>query len=319
MEVCLFGRFTISISGSAVQGLEGSKIQELLAYLLVSGEAHHTREALATLLWGEYPTAQARKYLRQALWHIQQAFEEPALSPFALRLQIDPEWVQLIQEASAQVDVKIFERGHALTQNCPGREFDSVQLLAAQRAVEVYRGPLLRGCFQEWCLYERERLESIYLELLDKLMDYSEQHQRYDEAIAYGAAVLRQDRARERTHRRLMRLYYLAGDRTAALRQFQRCVAALVEELGVEPAARTLDLYRQIRDDSLLAITGAKEPSGAPRSPGLSQLLPHLQQMHMAISSAERAVRLVIDEVQSAAAAPERAQARAVGDDQKDA
>ena len=39
-----------------------------------SGEAGPAdRESLAALLWGENPTAQSKKYLRQALWQLQHA------------------------------------------------------------------------------------------------------------------------------------------------------------------------------------------------------------------------------------------------------
>ena len=34
----------------------------------------------------------------------------------------------------------------------------------------VYRGDLLEGCYQDWCLFERERLQNAYLAMLDKLM-----------------------------------------------------------------------------------------------------------------------------------------------------
>jgi DNA-binding SARP family transcriptional activator len=48
-----------------------------------------------------------------------------------------------------------------------------------------------------------------------------------------------------------MRLHYLAGDRTTALRQYKRCVATLEEDLGVEPSMSTRILYEQICNDRL--------------------------------------------------------------------
>ena len=37
----------------------------------------------------------------------------------------------------------------------------------------VYDGDLFDGCYQDWCLLERERLQNVYLVLLDKEMfDY---------------------------------------------------------------------------------------------------------------------------------------------------
>ena len=48
-----------------------------------------------------------------------------------------------------------------------------------------------------------------------------------------------------------MRLQFLAGNRTGALRQYERCVIALDQELGVKPAKWTTELYDQIRADQL--------------------------------------------------------------------
>jgi len=69
--------------------------------------------------------------------------------------------------------------------------------------------------------------------------------------ITQGELLLRQDPARERTHYLLMRLHYLGGDRAAAIRQFQRCAAALQKELGVSPSRRTLEFYNQVLADKL--------------------------------------------------------------------
>ena len=121
---------------------------------------------------------------------------------------------------------------------------------ALEQAVHVYRGDFLEGCYQDWCIFERERLQNIYLNVLDKLMDHCQSTGDYEAGLAYGAQMLRLDRARERTHRRMMQMYYLAGDRTAALRQYDRCAAALSQELGVKPSQRTEILCEQIRNDS---------------------------------------------------------------------
>jgi predicted ATPase len=48
-----------------------------------------------------------------------------------------------------------------------------------------------------------------------------------------------------------MQLLAWSGQRWAALAQYERCRQALVDELGVEPAAETTMLYQQIRDREL--------------------------------------------------------------------
>jgi hypothetical protein len=119
----------------------------------------------------------------------------------------------------------------------------------------------------------------MYLAMLDKLMGYCEATKQYETGIVYGTRILFFDRAREHTHRHLMRLQYLAGNRTAALRQYERCRLALDEELGVKPAKFTLALYEQIRDDHVEALTtpptnisSALEPSAAPAQEFLARL-----------------------------------------------
>ena len=47
----------------------------------------------------------------------------------------------------------------------------------------------------------------------------------------------------------MMRLYYMAGDRTLAMRQYERCISALREELGIGPSDRTIELFEQIKTD----------------------------------------------------------------------
>jgi DNA-binding SARP family transcriptional activator len=48
-----------------------------------------------------------------------------------------------------------------------------------------------------------------------------------------------------------MRLYYLGGDRTVALRQYQRCATAMAKEFDLKPSEDTQHLCDQIRADRL--------------------------------------------------------------------
>jgi DNA-binding SARP family transcriptional activator len=80
--------------------------------------------------------------------------------------------------------------------------------------------------------------------------------------------LLRADCTHERTHRQLMQLYALAGDRSMALRQFGQCRAALAQEFSVEPTAPTLALYEQLRAGHI----GTARAVGAPDHPAHADL-----------------------------------------------
>lgn len=250
LQVSLFGRLSVKWAGEEAMGFEAKKVQELFAYLLVFRTRTHSREVLAELLWGDRQSAQSRKYLRQALWQLQSVLEKASICESTQWLDVDAEWVQVSPAAGLWLDVAELERASVQAQGVAGGDLSDEGAQALERAVQLYRGDFLEGCYQDWCIFERERLQNVYLNVLDKLMDHCQSTGDFQAGLTYGAQMLRLDRARERTHRRMMRMYYLAGDRTAALRQYARCAAALSQELGVKPSQRTEILCEQIRDDS---------------------------------------------------------------------
>lgn len=251
LEVRLFGKISMRSPAGSVPELEGGKAQELLSYLLLHRNRPHSREVLAELLWGESSPAHAKKYLRQALWQLHTTLDS-LLGMVGERIMlVESEWVRVNAAVDLWLDVEVFEQSCSLIQGLSGRQIDPRHIPALRAAVDLYRGDLLEDSYQDWCLYEREHLQNLYLTLLDKLMLFSEAHGAYEEGIEFGTRILRHDRTRERTHRGMMRLQYLDGDRTAALHQYQRCAAALNEELGVEPARSTHELYEQIRADEV--------------------------------------------------------------------
>jgi two-component SAPR family response regulator len=128
--------------------------------------------------------------------------------------------VQLNTACGLWIDVAGFERACAGARGMPGEQLDAATAAGVQDAVDLYQGDLLKGWYQDWCLHERERLQGLYLAMLDKLMGYCESQQRFDAVLHYAELSLRYNRAREGTHQRLMRLYYSAGDRVGALRRW---------------------------------------------------------------------------------------------------
>lgn len=245
LHISLFGKLCVHDDALGALHLEPRRAAELLCYLLLYRDRLHEREKLATLLWPEAPPTQSKRYLRQLLWQLQSTLNhttEPnrhLLATEHTRLGID-------SQAVYWLDLHVFETAFAAVADQPGRALCAQQAEQLRLAVQLYQGDLLEGWYQDWCILERDRLQNMYLAMLDKLLSYSEAHHAYEAGLTYGVQILRYDRAREQTHRQLMRLYYLAGNRTAALHQYELCVTTLREELDVEPTASTVALYQQI-------------------------------------------------------------------------
>lgn len=292
LSVRLFGKFSVRCNERIVSGFEPSKLREMFCYLLVHRDSPHPREMLAALLWGDSTTVQSKKYLRQTLYDIQRALHPHLPADENGIFVADADWVHLNPAVDLWVDVAIFESAFGLVKGTVGAALDDSKAEALREAVGLYQGDLLEGCFQDWCLYERERLQSDYLMMLDKLMNWSEAHQEYEAGLAYGQIVMRYERARECTHRQLMRLYSLNGDRTSALRQYARCVSALAEELSVTPARRTVELYDRIRADEFESATPrAAGTSVSPEASAIPEVMDHLKQLRVVLTETERQVQ----------------------------
>ena len=131
------------------------------------------------MLWGDMPEAHARQYLRKALWQLGVALDSAAVS-----LIVEPGWIQFAPAAGYWLDVDQFETAYAHVEDIAGQKLNSAQAADLAAAVALYRGDLLEGCYQEWCLFERERLERMYLIMLEKLMLYCESQGQYESGIS---------------------------------------------------------------------------------------------------------------------------------------
>jgi DNA-binding SARP family transcriptional activator len=282
LRIRLLGRVCVQQDGQPPADLP-AKAQELFCILLLRRDRARTRDEVSALLWPDADTSLGRKYLRQALWQLQSALT-------ARLLVLTPGWVRVDANADWWLDVDMFERAWEASRDVTSARLTGRQAHALEEAVALYRGDLVEGSCSDWCLYERDRLQLTYLAMLEKLMGYCDAHHRYTQGIAYGHRILRHDPARESTHQQLMRLYYRAGDRTTALRQYERCADALKRELSLAPAAGTMVLRDQIRADRLDGATHSADPGGGL----LIELDQRLDQVQESIASLRQQVARVV-------------------------
>lgn len=268
-QVSLLGQFRCRVDDAVVPGIDARRVQELFGYLLLHRKRVHHREVLANVLCETGNAAQTRKALRQALWQLQTALANHTTGNQPSLLAVDNEWVCVDEGAPLWIDVAVIEEAYTTSHTTPPADFTRTQVAQLTQAAALYTGDLLEGCYRDWCIFERERCQSMYLVLLDALTDYHEVQEEWELAIRHAHTTLRFDRARERAHRRLMRLYHAAGDRTAALRQYQTCVQVLAAELNVAPSAKTEQLYLQIAaGDRSSHEAHARQSQGTHRASG---------------------------------------------------
>jgi DNA-binding SARP family transcriptional activator len=118
----------------------------------------HRREKLASLLWPEATEPNARSYLRQALWRIRKALQSGSLS-WEDYLHISDISVTFDDQSEYWLDADLL---------LESTEERSVEQLTA--IVQLYRGELLPGFYDEWVVFERDRLLTAYQHKMDLLL-----------------------------------------------------------------------------------------------------------------------------------------------------
>jgi DNA-binding SARP family transcriptional activator len=247
ITIRLFGKFSIHCGQQALLLHSSANAKELFCYLALNRRTPVPRESLAALISRDVSSEKSRKALRQALWQLRADLSPPGISCADRTLKVEDGWVQFVADDCTWLDVAEFERSASGAPSVANVATAPGDVKRLSQAVELYQGEFLQGWYQEWCLEERERLRQIYLETLDSLVSHCESHRDINAGVAYAVRALHTDPARECTHRALMRLYCLAGDRASAAHQYERCVEALRTELGLEPDDETKELERQVR------------------------------------------------------------------------
>jgi DNA-binding SARP family transcriptional activator/predicted ATPase len=255
----LFGEFSLYQGNQQVTSFSSTRLQSLLAYLVLHSDVRQMRQQVAFLFWPDATEAQARNNLRQLLHQLRQML--PAAERF---LRVDATSLQWSADTPFRVDVALFERALGRAGEAATRHDRDEERAALQEAESLYRGALLPGCYDDWIVPERERLHQAYSQALEQLLRLCELQGDYVAAIRYAQRLIRVDPLSEDPYRRLMRLHLLNSDRASALRTYHACAAMLHRELGIEPDPATHAIYEELLHRE--AVGGG----ALPRQPALS-------------------------------------------------
>jgi predicted ATPase/DNA-binding SARP family transcriptional activator len=239
LDICTLGGLTIYRDGAPFTDFDQRKVPALLVYLACTDRAQ-PREVLAELFWEERTQSQSLANLRVVLSNLRKTVGA---------------FVSITRDTAVMttggwwLDAVAFEE--CLTEAAQN-------LTRLEEALDLYQGDFLQGFyidsqgFEDWALLERERLRFRAMEALDRLIDCHLNQGNYAGGIAQATRLLQLDPLREQTHRQLMHLLALSGEREAALGQYETCCRVLETEFGVQPTPETLTLYEQIRAGRLV-------------------------------------------------------------------
>jgi DNA-binding SARP family transcriptional activator len=231
LQVYLLGTLDMRCDGQPLPKPPTLKSQSLLAYLVLHRDRAQNRERLAGIFWGDRPERKARRSLTTALWHIRRCLPEAGY------LLSEPQTVQFDPHAALWLDVDEFE-SHAAHDD----------LARLESAAALYEGDFVDGFYDDWIITVRYRLDTLFCDVLTRLMVGQEAAGKQEEALSTALRLLDLDPLREDAHRLVMRVFCRVGQRPAALEQYRRCQETAQRELSAGPMVETTELYRAILD-----------------------------------------------------------------------
>jgi predicted ATPase len=290
LALALLGTFEIRRDGLLIHEFRAQSVRALLAYLALEANRPHEREHLCALLWPDDPLPAALTNLRQALHRLRQALEPPGEE--GRYLLITRQTVQL-NPATIESDVSALDAALRAVATHKHRSATHCAQCAARSAaaLPLYRGELLPGFslpdsagFEHWLDAERERLHAAFCSLLDQVAAAHEHCGDFSAALPILRRWVELDPWNETAHLRLISALAYTGQRTTALRQFERYRAILAAELRIEPSLAACSLRSQIQSGNLVApqVAGLRHAPAAltpffGRTADLAELLDRLQ------------------------------------------
>jgi DNA-binding SARP family transcriptional activator len=214
LRLQLLGKFVLAREDQRVALPLGAR--RLLAYLALNGPT--ARPVIMGALWPNVGERHARGCLRTMVWRLNR--DEPRL--------VGPVGDALVLRPEIAVDTRAFsDSAHSILHGSLPP--------AAERAV-LRVGDLLPGWYDDWVIFERERLRQLRLHAQDALVSRLAADGRYDDALDAAIESARLEPLRESAHRAIIAIHLAEGNAAEALRHYELFGELLRAELGIEPS-----------------------------------------------------------------------------------
>lgn len=239
----LLGSVRIAFPDEARPLLLPRQATRLLAWLALHRRRGHGREELMERFWPDQAPDRARSALASAVFRLRHALPEGARELISVSQAGAPE---LRRDAPLSLDFERFALSIGPALAWPDAVLPAPLRAKLERALELYRGDLLCGWYEDWVLQERERLRILRLTAQQRLLEHRAASGDAEGALALGRVILEQEPLHEQVHRRMMEILAGRGERARALLLYRDLERRLAAELGVAPDPVTRALRERL-------------------------------------------------------------------------
>ena len=194
-------------------------MQRLVAFLALKGPVH--RSVAAGTLWPEVPEAQALASLRTSIWRINRKLPG-GIAVDGVSIATRGMWIDSLQQELIAKQLL--------------RQQITDPAWIAERLEILCLGDLLPGWYDDWVVYERERLAQLRLHALEHAAVVMARCGQPGAAIQFALEAVRAEPLRETANAALIEVYLAEGNISDAIHHYRTFRRTLQRELGVEPS-----------------------------------------------------------------------------------
>lgn len=195
-------------------------IQRVLAFLALSGPTH--RCVVAGTLWPEVAEDHALASLRTSIWRMNRMLPGVILTQ-GMRLSLP---------TTLSVDSR--DQEQFMTRLLRERVQDPDWIIAG--IDHLWGGELLPGWYDDWLVFERERLTQLRLHALEHAAAVLTRRGRLDSALQLALEAVRTEPLRETANAALIDVYLSEGNVSDALHRYDAFRELLRRELDLAPS-----------------------------------------------------------------------------------
>lgn len=234
IKIRTFGRTIVSRSEKVITSTEwrSQAARDLFIFLAIH---HHpyTREEIGELFWPDSSTEDLKLRFKNTIYRLRRAVGKDVI-------KFDDDRYEFNRNMDLDSDFEYFIAELNIIDNAND---EKEKISSCLRAVKFYKGPFLNDVDLNWANQLREELKQKYFDCLLKVSSTYLETGKYAEALKFALKACEFDDLSEIAHQLAMRSYGGMGDRSAVIRQYQKLVQNLKQELEIEPSAVTSNLY----------------------------------------------------------------------------
>jgi two-component SAPR family response regulator len=246
IKIHTLGNFRIYREGNAIEFVR--KVQQvplkLLKLMIALGGTGISEEQLADILWPDTDGYSAYRAFSTTLYRLRQLLEIPDLIKVTEgKVYIDRRLCWIDSWAFEKITNEILVSRELEDTSCNRNEIQQ----KLEKMLIFYRGDFLK--MEEWgapVISEREKLRSLFIQLIDKIGRSLEAKELWHDAIQLYKRGLAINEFVEKFYQRLMICHFNLGEKSDAMIVFERCRKILLSGYGIEPGNKINEIRSMI-------------------------------------------------------------------------